>query len=252
MLSKTKVMYTGTKEWNVRQMPPAFTGKKAYVLPGAFYGQVVTLMAEAGFERGTSVKDSDVVVFIGGSDISPKLYGEKDKHCQGVDAARDTFEMQVYQDCLQMDKVMFGICRGAQFLHAMNNGKLWQHVNGHAGKSHLIIDIEEDVSVMATSIHHQMLKANTEITIVAVTNDQVATRFEDQDSSMTLTNVSKGHEIEIEAGAYDKTKCFFVQGHPEVGSHEYRTWTMHKLSDFMRDWTGGNVPIKEVIERMIG
>src|SRR3546814_1931294 len=62
--------------WNVRGIPQ-FPGQKAYILPGAFYGACVALFAKAGFERANSVEEADVVVFIGGVDVDPKLYGEE-------------------------------------------------------------------------------------------------------------------------------------------------------------------------------
>ena len=243
---------SGTGDWILRQ-PPSFNGKTAFVLNGAFYGAVVTLMAEAGFERASTIEDADVVVFIGGSDISPTLYGEPNVHAVGVDSTRDLFETQVFEKCKSLGKTMFGICRGAQFLHAMNGGKLWQDVNNHGGRSHNIIDIEFDVRVKATSIHHQMLQFKDDLTLVAVCEDQVATSFKDGTTTMTL-HKGKGNsgidELEIEAGAYDATRCFFVQGHPEIGDPEYRSWTMTKLQDFIREWDGDLRPVKEVIEGM--
>lgn len=231
-----KTSNAGTKDWGVKTLPD-FKGKKAFVLPGAFYGSCVALLAEAGFLRANSVAEADVVVFIGGEDINPKLY-EQENVKAWFTQERDDLEVEIYKRAQELGKVCFGICRGAQFLHAMNGGILWQDVNNHGGRAHWIVDLDEDVRVMATSMHHQMLQDNDSLLTIAVTEEQVATSFMDENLHINLEGkgVNQEHEIEIEAGAYEKTRCFFVQGHPEVGSPEYRSWCMQKLKDFMEDW----------------
>lgn len=227
----------GTTNWSRGDMPNC-DGFKAFVLPGAFYGDCVSLMAEAGFEKAVTVEDADVVVFIGGADINPALYGQKCHKTTSYSSERDTIEEFYYNKAIERKVPMFGICRGAQFLHAMNGGQLWQDVNGHAGPDHMIVDIEEDVRVEATSLHHQMLQANDKMTIIAVTEEQIATEFESDSMIVHLAMPRRNYtsEIEIEAGAYLDTRCFFVQGHPEIGSQAYRSWAMHKLHEFLIDW----------------
>jgi len=245
------VVSQGTTDW-VRKDIPSFKGMKAFVLPGAFYGAIVQLMAEAGFSRGRTVEESDVIVFAGGDDINPKLYGETALPTTYFDPDRDIVEETYYHKCVRLGKVMFGICRGAQFLHAMNGGKLWQHVDGHGGKDHYIVDIETDERVLSTSIHHQMLRMNDTMTLIAVTEEQVSRFFRDDTSTTTLGTNS--HELEIEAGCYPDTKCFFVQGHPEVGDSEYRSWCMTKLHDFVMDWEAVKPPTsthKEIVEEVL-
>jgi gamma-glutamyl-gamma-aminobutyrate hydrolase PuuD len=220
-----------TKKWAGTQLPQ-FEGKKALILGGAFFGDVVRLFAEAGFERATTVEDADVVVFNGGVDVDPELYGaSRHPRTQTPSKQRDEYEKAVYAEALDRDKIMFGICRGAQFLHVMNGGELWQDVEGHSGRDHEIYDCENDVFVTATSYHHQMLALNTTIDVLAVCKDQISHRFESD--TMRLDIVKGDVEIEIEAGYYKETKCLFVQGHPEVGSPEYRSWSMSALKDFM-------------------
>lgn len=231
----------GTKDWSITRLPD-FKGRKAFVLPGAFYGNIVTLFAEAGFEKATSIADADVVVFAGGADIDPKLYDQKAIAGTYFNEDRDRAEQEAYDECIRLRKFMFGICRGAQFLHAMNEGELWQDVNNHGGTDHFIVDIDEDVRVLATSIHHQMLKINDRIQVLAVCEEQVATKFRDENLFIDLEQrgSNTSDELEIEAGYYEDTHCLFVQGHPEVGSAEYRAWTMNKLHDFMVDWEAVN------------
>jgi gamma-glutamyl-gamma-aminobutyrate hydrolase PuuD len=244
--------FGGTKTWGIKEIPQFPEGVKAMVLPGAFYGNVVSLMAEAGFSKTNDLSEADVVVFTGGGDISPTLYNEKPKVTHGVSPERDAFEVAMYDEAKKAGKVMFGICRGAQFLHAMNGGKLWQDVNNH-GRQHYIVDLDEDVRVMATSIHHQMLQEKEEMELVAVCESTVATRFIDADLHVDLSSKDSSVDIlEIEAGAYPLTKCFFVQGHPEVGSAEYRSWCMTKLLDYYREWADLLPKIEQIIPEATG
>lgn len=239
MADRVSVKDEGTVPW-IREDLPDMKGLKVFVLNGAFYGNVVHMFAHAGAEKANSVETADIVVFIGGDDVSPELYNQKKVQGVGVhtDGERDTVEEFFYRKAVALKKPMFGICRGAQFLHVMNGGKLWQHVNNHGGRNHTIVDIEMDCELEATSIHHQMLQDSPDLTVVAVTRDQVASIFQDADLSINLT--AKGSnaesEMEIEAGCYENTLCFFVQGHPEVGTARYQSWSLWKLWDFLSDW----------------
>ena len=99
--------------------------------------------------------DYDLLCFTGGTDINPRLYGEwPDPHTQYPDRARDLYEQDMFMDAYRRKIPMVGICRGAQFLHAMNGYKLHQHVDGHHG-NHMIYTEKE--TIMATSDHHQMM-----------------------------------------------------------------------------------------------
>jgi len=92
-----------------------------------------------------------------------------------------------------------------------------------------------------------MLQQNDKIEIIAVTEERVATHFRDDSTDVSLGRNPESSLLEIEAGAYSDTKCFFVQGHPEVGSAEYRSWTMTKLNDLILDWTNQTRQIADVL-----
>ena len=56
--------------------------------------------------------DVTAVVFWGGEDISPSLYGEKaNKFCEAADvpSKRDMFEWGVMQECVQRGVLMIGV-----------------------------------------------------------------------------------------------------------------------------------------------
>ena len=209
---------------------PNFDRRKVFVLPGAFYSQIVGLMAACNMEKADTIAEADIVVFAGGADVNPALYGQRPLRETSWHAERDDAEVAAWVEATERNKILFGICRGAQFIHVMNGGQLWQHVEGHGGSNHVIVDIESGDTVVANSIHHQMLMPNEELEIIAVCKQQISKTF------LADSLDSSGEELEIEAGSYADDRSFFVQGHPEVGSDTYRSWCMNRLLDHVLDW----------------
>jgi putative glutamine amidotransferase len=82
----------------------------------------------------------DAVVFTGGSDVDPDLYGE-DAHPEtfGINRLRDEAELALLAAALERDMPVLGICRGIQVLNVAMGGDLHQHVPelvGHEGHKH--------------------------------------------------------------------------------------------------------------------
>jgi len=69
----------------------------------------------------------DGLLFTGGHDISPSLYGQAAlPTCGTVIAERDEMERIMFQLALKSDLPMFGICRGIQLFNALLGGTLYQ------------------------------------------------------------------------------------------------------------------------------
>lgn len=67
-----------------------------------------------------------LIVFVGGSDVHPRLYGEE---INGANVSqwsqqRDDYEVSMYE--LYKDNPKVGICRGGQLLNVLNRGTLVQ------------------------------------------------------------------------------------------------------------------------------
>jgi gamma-glutamyl-gamma-aminobutyrate hydrolase PuuD len=82
----------------------------------------------------------DGMVFTGGSDIDPELYGEE-AHAEtfGIQRPRDDAELALLRAALERDMPVLGICRGIQLLNVGLGGDLHQHlpeVVGHEGHKH--------------------------------------------------------------------------------------------------------------------
>jgi len=94
------------------------------------------------------IEQADIIIFTGGSDVDPKMYGHKDIASHGTHFERDIWELELYLQIQAKKKPLcfvIGICRGAQFLstltayHNSDFNKplikrgLVQHVDNHGG-----------------------------------------------------------------------------------------------------------------------
>ena len=70
----------------------------------------------------------DGLILSGGGDIDPAYYGQENKGCFGVDAARDEAEFRLIEAYLREGKPILGICRGHQILNVYFGGSLTQHL----------------------------------------------------------------------------------------------------------------------------
>jgi gamma-glutamyl-gamma-aminobutyrate hydrolase PuuD len=74
------------------------------------------------------------LIFSGGSDIDPQLYGAA-AHAEtgGVVRERDDFELALMRAALARDLPVLAICRGSQVLNVALGGRLEQHVPDRVG-----------------------------------------------------------------------------------------------------------------------
>ena len=78
----------------------------------------------------------DWIMFTGGSDVDPALYGESPHPTTHVKPERDTAEMMLMRAAIAEGLPMLGICRGIQLMAVAYGGRLHQHlpdVLGHHG-----------------------------------------------------------------------------------------------------------------------
>ncbi len=94
--------------------------------------------SESGVEETLDALDG--LIFSGGSDLDPALYGqEPHPETRGVVAERDRAELELLQAALARDMPVLAICRGSQVLNVALGGDLVQHlpeVVGHERHKH--------------------------------------------------------------------------------------------------------------------
>ena len=71
----------------------------------------------------------DGVLFSGGDDVNPRLYGEDQfPETKKVLDERDEIESVLLKSCIEKDLPVFGICRGLQIINVVLGGSLYQHI----------------------------------------------------------------------------------------------------------------------------
>jgi gamma-glutamyl-gamma-aminobutyrate hydrolase PuuD len=166
------------------------------------------------------VEDADLVQFTGGEDVSPQLYGETEHPRTSSNMRRDVLEIGMFVRAGHEGKPMAGICRGAQFLHVMMGGDLWQDVPSHAiSGTHEATCMLTKKKVQVTSTHHQMM-VYSDVPFVLLDTFRSAWKESNHNGfSIRATPKTKGHVWrDMEALAYLKGEgprvlCF--QPHPE-------------------------------------
>lgn len=158
---------------------------------------------------------ADLVVFTGGADVTPSLYGDKAHEFTGNSPERDRSEMKVFEECVRKGIPMVGICRGGQFLNVMSGGRMYQHVEKHT-RSHSITDLQTGETVYVSSTHHQMMMPSPKALLVATA--ALGGEREWFDGVIPRNDVSKE---DIEVVFYEHTKALCFQPHPEFDSVEY-------------------------------
>lgn len=72
---------------------------------------------------------ADGILLVGGHDIDPKRYNEKDTgYTREIDSERDRIELTLVRLALQHRIPLFGICRGMQVINVALGGSLYQDV----------------------------------------------------------------------------------------------------------------------------
>jgi putative glutamine amidotransferase len=83
--------------------------------------------SEQGVEETLDVVDG--LIFSGGSDLDPDLYGQESHPATvGVRADRDRAELTLLSAALERDLPVLAICRGSQVLNIARGGDLVQHL----------------------------------------------------------------------------------------------------------------------------
>jgi len=186
-------------------------------------------MTEVAFDRDERYPP-DLVVFTGGEDVTPALYGDAAHKFTGNSPYRDEQEKAVFNYCVDHDIPMVGICRGAQFLNVMSGGRMYQHVSGHLG-NHEIVDMDSGDTIVVSSTHHQMMMPSGKAIIKAIST--LGGTREWYDGQVFKRDVSN---TDYEVVFYPETRCLCFQPHPEFPGEHYagmRDYFTHLVNELL-------------------
>ena len=124
----------------------------------------------------------DGILFTGGPDVHPFLFGEETHmHCGAVSAKRDTLELALLRLVMEVRKPVLGICRGIQLINIGLGGTIYQDIPSqfpqnfqvahrqpfpYAVASHHVsvvpgtrlADICHGLTIQVNSMHHQAVR----------------------------------------------------------------------------------------------
>lgn len=171
-------------------------------------------VAEASFK---SVQQQGIqgVLFTGGGDLDPLLYGEQNRASHYIDAERDRFEIELMRGVLNADTPIFAICRGFQILNVACGGTLLQDIPTPPYGQHTTnagISAQHTIDVTDGSRLHSLL-AKSPIAVNS-RHHQAVTR-KTLGCPLVATAFSSGEDIVEAVERPEKAWVVGVQWHPE-------------------------------------
>lgn len=197
----------------------------------SFYSSTEEIFDRNGkYNIVTDIDKASIVVWTGGEDICPLLYGEKPLPNVHY-SSRDKSDIEAVKKAYEGDKFLVGICRGAQLLNVIpNDGRLWQDVDNHQG-THQAFDCVTGNWITVNSVHHQMM-VPTEKAEVICWADTSRTRKSDKIVWSKPSGILKEKDKDIEVLWYPATRSLCFQAHPEfnhLGTRKYFFGLMDKF-----------------------
>jgi putative glutamine amidotransferase len=160
----------------------------------------------------------DAIVFSGGADVDPALYGA-DAHPETdiPQARRDAGEIALMRAALERDVPMLAVCRGVQLLNVARGGDLVQHLPEVVGH-------DEHKQVPGSFSQHPVeVEEGTHLASVIGTGSHVTSHHHQSLGRVGegLVGNARAHDGTLE-GVEDPSRRFAigVQWHPEVGEDD--------------------------------
>ena len=164
----------------------------------------------------------DGVLFSGGADIDPSRYGDETVHeaTYGVDAERDSFELDLFRAATARDLPILGICRGIQVVNVALGGTLIQDLpsqhHGAAEFGHR----QHERGLEDWAVGHEVEAPNADLFPIFENRRLGVNSFHHQairDLAPGLIPIAYSPDGVIEAvAAHGGQSLFGVQWHPEL------------------------------------
>lgn len=173
------------------------------------------------------VRDNiSLVLFTGGEDVLPSLYGETANKRTSFNSYRDKEECFAFLLAKAYNLPMVGVCRGAQFLCVMAGGRLVQHVSNHGG--YHPVKLWDGRVVEMSSTHHQMQLPPKDAKILGWMDEPVSPVHLDGN------NEEIDVEREVEVAYYPNIHALGMQYHPEFMDKNSRGF--HLAAELVETW----------------
>ena len=160
----------------------------------------------------------DGLVLQGGTDISPRMYGEEPIRPEWAgDPERDRYEMDLLKNFLQIGKPVLGICRGQQLINVALGGTLYQDTATQNPGAQL----HQDPAIYDENYHHIEILGGSRLAGLypGITRAKVNTLHHQAVNRLGRGLAAEAHSSEdgvIEAIRHDGAAYLVgVQWHPE-------------------------------------
>jgi len=187
-----------------------------------------------------TMEEADLVLFTGGEDVDPTMYGEPRNPRTYSSLERDIAEQKEWRKAIALDKRIIGICRGSQFACVMSGGRLVQHQENN--NFYHDISTFDGKTLSITSTHHQAQYPwnlpEDDYKIIGWT--QGLSRMHEDGEGKELPEAANK---ECEIVYYKKTRALGIQGHPEMmfdPNHPTIKWLRSILDQHMLGLLGGD------------
>lgn len=189
-----------------------------------------------------TIEEADIVMFTGGEDVDPQMYGMKKHPTTWSNIRRDLAEKEVF-DSIPSDKLVIGVCRGSQFICVMNGGILVQDCYNHGiSGTHEIIN-EAGETYQITSTHHQMQcpywMPKEHYKILFWSNPSLSYKYAGYCPEGQMWKHWDKSWVEPEIVEYHvpgKPICIGIQGHPEMMDPEVYPETINMLNNLIQSY----------------
>lgn len=96
------------------------------------------------------------LIFPGGGDITPKLFGEPNLGSHNIDTELDLLQLQIFQFALQQKLPILGICKGMQLINVALGGTITQHLDTSGIHTSASADVYHDTIISPSSFLHTL------------------------------------------------------------------------------------------------
>ena len=196
--------YVEQARWGVWDVPAVLVPFRYVERVEAAGGRAVVLPPTAAADDAV-LDILDGVVFAGGADLDPALYGEE-AHAEttGLRPERDAAELPLMRSALDRDLPTLGICRGMQLLTVVSGGSLVQHLPDAVGHErhrpspgvYGLHDVRLEPGsrvqgilgdqVSVPSYHHQGIDSAGSLTVTGWADDETPEVVEDPDKRFAV------------------------------------------------------------------
>ena len=168
-------------------------------------------------ELVNNLQKAQIVLFTGGEDVDPSIYGCKKHPSTWSNIARDLKEKEIFEN-LTDNQLVIGVCRGSQYMSALNGGLIVQDVHNHAlWGTHEITNGKDKYQI--TSTHHQMqypYNLPDEDYDVLYWAEGRSKGYYEGDKIDPKVIMKKGEPEIVLYHKKGNPKCLAIQGHPEM------------------------------------